>query len=231
AEPAGTGAAAQPAQPAPAEQPSPAQAPATVMRPALSAPAEPAGTGAAAQQSPPTPAQQPEAAPAPAPEATARPLGGSTPASESGHPQTNPAPSAPAQSGEPQTALANPARPAPSERPNSVAPATLDTGAASGAQRMSQALIDTLLARGDALFAVGDVSGARRFYERAAGGGSARAAATVGKTYDPAFLAAIKVRGMRPDPSAAAAWYRTAAALGDPDAPRLLERLGAEANR
>ncbi|MBV9116702.1 MAG: hypothetical protein JOY63_04980 [Acetobacteraceae bacterium] len=127
--------------------------------------------------------------------------------------------------------MVNPARPAPSERSNSAAPATLDTGAASGTQRMSQALIKTLLARGDALFAVGDVSGARRFYERAADGGSAHAAATVGKTYDPAFLAAIKVRGMQPDPNAAAAWYRTAAALGDPEAPRLLERLGAGPNR
>jgi TPR repeat protein len=96
---------------------------------------------------------------------------------------------------------------------------------------MPQALINTLMARGDALFAMGDVSGARRFYERAAGGGSARAAATVGKTYDPAFLAAIKARGMQPDPSAAAAWYRTATALGDPEAPRLLERLGAEPNQ
>ena len=227
---------AQQAPPTPAEQagPGPAQAPGPVMRPSLSAPAEPAGTRSGAEQAPPAPTEQAGTAPAPAqaPEAAAPPLAGPAPASEGGQPQPAPAPSAPAQSGEPRTtALANPARPAPSERQNSVAPATLDTGAASGAQRMSQALIDTLLARGDALFAVGDVSGARRFYERAAGGGSARAAATVGKTYDPAFLAAIKARGMQPDPSAAAAWYRTATALGDPEAPRLLERLGAEPNR
>jgi TPR repeat protein len=96
---------------------------------------------------------------------------------------------------------------------------------------MPQAVVDALLARGDALFAMGDVSGARRFYERAASGGNAHAAATVGKTYDPAFLAAIKARGMQPDPSAAAAWYRTATALGDPEAPRLLQRLGGKPNQ
>lgn len=92
---------------------------------------------------------------------------------------------------------------------------------------MPKAMTDALLARGDALFAVGDVSAARLCYERAAAGGSARAAAAVGKTYDPAFLATINVKGMEPDLGSAAAWYRQAAALGDHEAPALLRNLAA----
>jgi TPR repeat protein len=130
---------------------------------------------------------------------------------------------------------ASPARPVGPEMqpasPKEVAPAAANVGAASGATRMPQAVVKALLARGDALFAVGDVSGARLLYERAASGGSARAAATVGKTYDPAFLASIKARGMQPDPKAAAAWYRTAVVLGDTEALQLLRRLGAEPNQ
>ncbi|HJS85715.1 MAG TPA: hypothetical protein VJ779_09655, partial [Acetobacteraceae bacterium] len=197
------------------------------------------------QQAQPAPAEQALAPPTlPAPETAMRPSVGPAPVQENNRPQAVPAPRAaaatalptppaPATPGEPQrSALASPARPVPPESSNRPAPAALDTGAASGAkQRMSQPMVDMLLARGDALFAEGDVSGARRFYERAAGGGSARAATTLGKTYDPAFLASIKVRGMQPDPNAAAAWYRTAAGLGDTEAPRLLQRLGVEPNR
>jgi TPR repeat protein len=76
-----------------------------------------------------------------------------------------------------------------------------------------QAHIAVLMRRGDALLAIGDISGARRFYERAAEAGSAEAAMAAGRTHDPAALASLGVRGMRPDPEAAAAWYRRAEAL------------------
>lgn len=67
--------------------------------------------------------------------------------------------------------------------------------------------------RGDALLAIGDISGARRFYERAAEAGSPEAAIAAGRTHDPAVLATLGARGIRPDPEAAATWYRRAEAL------------------
>ena len=77
------------------------------------------------------------------------------------------------------------------------------------------------------MFAANDVSAARLFYERAATGGSAAGATGVGKTHDPAFLSRLTASGIRSDPSAAATWYRKAVTLGDPEAERLLRRLGA----
>ena len=77
------------------------------------------------------------------------------------------------------------------------------------------------------MFAANDVSAARLFYERAATGGSAAGAMGVGKTHDPAFLSQLTAFGIRSDPSAAATWYRKAVTLGDPEAERLLRRLGA----
>ena len=77
------------------------------------------------------------------------------------------------------------------------------------------------------MLAAGDVSAARLFYERAAARGSAAGATGVGKTHDPAFLSRFDGFGIRSDPAAAATWYRKAVALGDPEAERLLRRLGA----
>jgi TPR repeat protein len=71
---------------------------------------------------------------------------------------------------------------------------------------------------------LGDISAARLLYERAAAAGSGRAAVATGRTYDPAFLTAIGVQGMQADPAAAAAWYRRAAELGDPEGQEQLAR-------
>ena len=87
-------------------------------------------------------------------------------------------------------------------------------------------LVQVLLARGDALLATGDVVAARLMYERAAAGGSSRAAIAAGMTHDPDFLVQHGVRGILPDPHAAAGWYRRAADLGDVAAAGLLARLG-----
>jgi hypothetical protein len=82
-----------------------------------------------------------------------------------------------------------------------------------------------LLSRADAMLALGDISAARRLYERAAALGSARAATAAGKTYDPAFLASIGVQGIVPDQATATEWYRKAAALGDREAADHLAKL------
>jgi hypothetical protein len=114
--------------------------------------------------------------------------------------------------------------PAAAERPIEPAPAGMAslppvrqqhaaTAAAAPPPSTHAALLASLLRRGDALFELGDVSGARRFYERAAEGGDAEAALAMGRTFDPAVLAASGARGIQPDAAAAAAWYRRAAAM------------------
>jgi hypothetical protein len=70
--------------------------------------------------------------------------------------------------------------------------------------------IQALLRRGRALLALGDISAARRFFERAAASGSAEAARAAGSTYDAAVLALLPTAGIAPDPAAAAAWYHLA---------------------
>jgi TPR repeat protein len=79
---------------------------------------------------------------------------------------------------------------------------------------MDPAVRDAMLRRGEALLMIGDISGARRFLERAADGGSAAAAMAMAETYDPALLASRGVIGLPADRSAALDWYRRALTLG-----------------
>jgi len=91
----------------------------------------------------------------------------------------------------------------------------------------SGAEIAALLARGDWLFATGEVASARLVYERAAGAGEARAAVKLGETFDPAFLSRLKLRGVRANSDMAVFWYRRARDLGATEVPSRLERLEA----
>jgi TPR repeat protein len=84
-----------------------------------------------------------------------------------------------------------------------------------------------LVARGDAMLELGDVSAARLLYERAAALGNAKAATAAGKTYDPAFLTSIRASGLVPDRATAAAWYQKGVALGDREAADRLAKLSA----
>ena len=114
------------------------------------------------------------------------------------------------------------AAPAPvAARPAEATPATPGRRSPAPARRpqADPAALAALLRRGDALLALGDVSGARRFYERAAEAGSAAGARAAGRTHDPAVLAGLGVRGIRPDPAAAAEWYRRAEALAAQERP------------
>ena len=92
-------------------------------------------------------------------------------------------------------------------------------------------MVALLLRRGDASFALGDVSSARLLYERAAEGGDGRGATGVGKTYDPMSLRAIGARGIQADPVAAATWYRRAIELGDQSAADRLTQLSQRSAR
>jgi TPR repeat protein len=88
-------------------------------------------------------------------------------------------------------------------------------------------LMAALMKRGEQSLSLGDIAAARLLFKRAADAGNARAAVAMGKTYDPDTLAASPAQGERPDPALAAEWYRKAAALGDPRAAELLQRLAA----
>jgi hypothetical protein len=83
----------------------------------------------------------------------------------------------------------------------------------------------TLMTRGKALLAAGDIPPARLLLERAAEGGEASAALMLAQTYDPAVLGTQDIRNITPDPAQARNWYQRAAQLGSPDAQRRLSQL------
>jgi hypothetical protein len=112
------------------------------------------------------------------------------------------------------------APPAPVRQESKVtAPAQRDL---SDPPRLAPLVQRTLLNRGDAMLGLGNVSAARMLYQRAADAGVGVAALKLAETYDPAFLAARDLRGVKPDPVAAEAWYRRAEALGDAEAAERL---------
>jgi hypothetical protein len=96
---------------------------------------------------------------------------------------------------------------------------------------LSAAEIAGLLARGDWLFATGDVASARLLYERAADAGEARAAVRLGETFDPVYLDASHRRGLHGDPDMAVLWYRHARDLGATGVASRLKKLEAKEER
>lgn len=85
--------------------------------------------------------------------------------------------------------------------------------------------ITDLMEHGQKMIDVGYFAGARAYYERAAEAGSGEAALAVGATYDPAFVEALGVQGIKPDLEAAETWYARAAALGIADREARLAAL------
>jgi hypothetical protein len=83
--------------------------------------------------------------------------------------------------------------------------------------------------RGDTMVTIKDVSAARKLYEFAADAGSARAATSLAKTYEPFFLHQLGAVGLKPDAAMAAVWYRKAAELGDAEAQSWLLNRSTEA--
>ena len=74
--------------------------------------------------------------------------------------------------------------------------------------------IKALLARGDALLSMADVTSSRLFYERAVAAGDAQAALRLAATYDPSFLAQAGFKGVGGALAAAHYWYQRARDLG-----------------
>jgi TPR repeat protein len=84
-----------------------------------------------------------------------------------------------------------------------------------------------LFVRGQQAEREGDVSGARRFYATAADQGSAAAARSMGRLYDPSYLKQAAIGGIDPNPALARHWYERAVAMGDTQAAPLLQALAA----
>jgi len=82
--------------------------------------------------------------------------------------------------------------------------------------------IDFLIGRSETLISEGDVEAARILLHRAAEARSARAALTLGATYDPIMLAILHVHGVVADVSRARDWYEKANEFGSQEA---LQRL------
>jgi hypothetical protein len=103
-----------------------------------------------------------------------------------------------------------------------------DSSTASTEPPASAAFDSTLLERGDSLFAIGDFTAARLFYERAANTGDGQAALRLGATFDPAFLTRSRFIGARGNAAKAAYWYQRADKLGVSEAEILLKAVAAE---
>jgi type II secretory pathway predicted ATPase ExeA len=119
-------------------------------------------------------------------------------------------------------------RPAPSPpqalaipSPPAIIPAPAKAQPPKPADALSPELMAALLKRGDQSLGLGDITAARLLFQRAAEAGNAAAALSLGKTYDPNFIA----QGSKPDPASAISWYLKAVVLGDPQAATLLKRL------
>jgi hypothetical protein len=88
-------------------------------------------------------------------------------------------------------------------------------------QQMAPPDAATLIARGDAFLAAGDITSARLFYQHAADAGDGAAALRLGATFDPAFLGRAESRGGG-DRTMALRWYEHARALGNSNAELFL---------
>jgi hypothetical protein len=195
------------AAPAPAADPVPADPAIARAEPANGAAGQPAASPVAEAPTPPVLVPAPPiAARAEPPEGAAIPPAASPVVEASPPPVLVPSPPTVAVA-EPPTRV-EPFVPAPRTRA-----ATTPMVGPVGAARLDPALLATMLRRGEALLEIGDISGARRFLERAAEGGSAAAARALAETYDAALLARRGAVGITPDPAAAAAWYRRAELL------------------
>jgi hypothetical protein len=78
---------------------------------------------------------------------------------------------------------------------------------------------------GQGLLQNGDIASARPILKSAAEAGDARAALTLGMTFDPLFMAEWRVLGAVPDVAQAYDWYDRASKLGSAEALRHLTRL------
>jgi len=99
-------------------------------------------------------------------------------------------------------------------------------GRQTGGPQLPSTDTGTLLAQGDQFLSRSDVASARLLYQRAAEAGDGRGALRMGMTFDPVFLARLRLRGIRTDKDQAIAWYGRASALGNAEAEILQRDVG-----
>ena len=141
--------------------------------------------------------------------------------------ETPPAAAAPAYTVAAAQPVATP-QPAPAPPPaTTVATVTVRPAETVPANRwaLDAAEIEQLVTRGEAYLAQGDIAAARLILGRAAEARDARAALSLGATYDPAVLRKLHVLGFRPDVAQARAWYEKAAGYGSSEAAARLAAL------
>ncbi|HKH03469.1 MAG TPA: hypothetical protein VKB08_22510 [Bradyrhizobium sp.] len=131
------------------------------------------------------------------------------------------------QGGAPPTAAA-PDRTTPQVGARPTPPVAEPTIAADPIHQLDPNEIASLLRRGDALIASGDLAAARLVMRRAADAGDARAAMTLAETYDPAILEKRGVYGFVPDIALARRWYEKAKKFGANEATQRLELLASK---
>lgn len=85
--------------------------------------------------------------------------------------------------------------------------------AAAVAPQASPALLELLRRQGAAALGNGDISGARRFYQRGAETGCAQCAEAMAQTFDAEQLSRMGAIGIKPDPAQAEAWRARARQL------------------
>ena len=89
---------------------------------------------------------------------------------------------------------------------------------------MSENEVRSMMQQANDLLDVGDIAGARLLLEYVAESGSAAGARDLAKTYDPDYLAARGVTGMRPNLDQSIKWYKMAVAFGNRESmPRVRE--------
>jgi hypothetical protein len=84
-----------------------------------------------------------------------------------------------------------------------------------------------MIERAVELLGNGDVASARLLYQHLANSGSALAALSLARTFDPEVLPSLGVIGMRANPAEAERWYKRAAELGNEQAVRRLRSSAA----
>ena len=91
--------------------------------------------------------------------------------------------------------------------------------------RLDGKQIKFLIERSQDLISEGDVAAARILLRRAAEADNARAAITLGATYDPVVLTTLRAQGVAADISQARLWYTRASELGSEEAQIRLNLL------
>jgi hypothetical protein len=106
--------------------------------------------------------------------------------------------------------------------PVELVPAAPDNPPSAAIQTISSDEAGMLMKRGQDFLQIGDISAARIVFQRLADAGVADGAFAAATTYDPRYLAAHKVIGVRGDEAKAHALYQRAAQLGSTEAGRQL---------